>query len=208
MATFPARWNSISTHDNHLEALKAIDKLFEKSEATVTFWGSRVVQLKNIAGSESLFDVTHKVYDLSANCFNKHSNKNELTIEERLLGLKIVKKIETFQQETDKQLVNANLLTKCLAVFQDAVLHIFRPESTLFGSIPTAKAAEHYFRGYKKEHFLTAFAATAENYEEHPAYFGSSVDGSVLMAKSSALKALDAAHAGILDTVIDWFKGD
>ena len=74
----------------------------------VTFWGKRVIVSDNYKGSISLNTFASRILKLA----NERNSAGDLTTEERLHGISLSKKINTFYEYSDKEVKNRNFLTR------------------------------------------------------------------------------------------------
>ena len=173
---------SIKNHLNSLDfstQLSAVKEIVENAEVKTTFWGSRVVVVKGFSGSVYLDDIAHLIICAG----NKRSDADDLLPEERILGLKIVRKLEDFYSESDKQIQNSNFFTKFLNWIRE---YSFSPYTTRFYLEETA---ENTFLAYSKTKFLEQFGGNFGDHFHHPASFGSVGPPFRILAKEDEILA-------------------
>src|SRR5260221_14105756 len=109
---------SLRTHLNNLDfarQLGAFEQLLNQPElveqehepqvqARVTFWGSRIVKVKGYTGSVSIDFIAAKINQTG----RIRCNADDMTLEERLAGIEITRKIKNFYKFTDEQKKNSN----------------------------------------------------------------------------------------------------
>lgn len=143
----------------HLESIK---NLIDIASTKTTFWGSRVVKVNGFTGSVYLDDIANKIVRAG----NQRSDADDLTPEERIAGVEVVRKLENFYRVTDIQIQNSNFFTKFLNWIRE---FSFMPYPTRFFIEETA---ENNFRAYSEAKFLQQFGGAFGEMHSHPACDG------------------------------------
>ena len=87
--------------------LQEVKKTLDTAQPSVTFWGARVVELAGNDGSVYLDNIAEKVVRAAS----KHRDANNLTTNDRRIGVEIVQKLQTFYKVTDAQIKTLNFFT-------------------------------------------------------------------------------------------------
>ena len=90
--------------------LQEVKKTLDTAQPSVTFWGARVVELAGNDGSVYLDNIAEKVVRAAS----KHRDANNLTTNDRRIGVEIVQKLQTFYKLTDAQIKTLNFFTRFL----------------------------------------------------------------------------------------------
>lgn len=142
---------ALETHFNSLNfctQLVEIKNLIESAHAKITFWGGRVIEVNGFTGSVSLDSIAEKILKAG----HQRCQADNLTTPERIAGIDIVKKLNTFYQGTDNQVKNANLITKIINWIRE--FRFVPYYTTRFNFDENAK---NYFRAYSEIKFLQEF---------------------------------------------------
>src|SRR5437762_1213206 len=92
-----------------------INKILDKAETKVTYWGTRVVTIENYEDSVSLHTFTKR---LQAAAYKRLVN-NDLKYEERVAGMEILSKLEKLYTNSDADVKKSKLITKVCSAIQD-----------------------------------------------------------------------------------------
>jgi hypothetical protein len=176
MTSLDAHLSSINfSYD--LEALKI---LLDTSQVKTTFWGSRVVEVKDFTGSVYLEDIAREILVIG----RQRSDADDLLPEERIAGIEIARKLEGFYRISDTQIQNSNFFTKFFNWIRE---FSFIPYTTRFHIEETA---EINFRGYSEVKFLEQFGGAFNAMLNHPASAGAFGPPLRILAREDRIRAL------------------
>ncbi len=125
-----------------------VKDLLASAEATVSFWGTRVINLPNYEGRISLDELVRKVYAAAI----QREKANDMTVEERLAGIDIVYKLRDFYTSTDEKIRTANLFTSLINNYQEFNIG---PYTNRFYT--ETNWIDCHFRAYNEEEFKKEF---------------------------------------------------
>lgn len=175
----------MSTLENRLNAihfpnqLVHIKTLMDTAEAKTTFWGGRIVEFKGSNDSVGLEFIAKKILEAG----RQRCDADDLTVEERIAGVEIVRKLQDFYKITDTQIKHSNCFTRLLNWLRE--FHIF-PYSTRFHIDENAEAQ---FLAYSEERFTAQFGWN-ENADIQPGATGSFGPPLRIVASEDTIRAL------------------
>ena len=91
--------------------LQDLGKILDKSQASVSFWGTRIVTVEGYEGSVRLLDISRRMMNFV------NDTKTDFSEEERASAIKSIGYIRTHYNETD-QMQKSNPITAIFAFFQ------------------------------------------------------------------------------------------
>ncbi len=109
MITLKSRLNNL----NFSTQLDEVNKLLDKAQTKITFWGLRVVSVQGNEGYVPLDYIAEKILKASP------ANPDALTPEERIAGIEFIKKIKTFYRITDAEIKKSNLFSRLLNLVRE-----------------------------------------------------------------------------------------
>lgn len=112
--------------------LEQVNHLLANARATTTFWGSRLITIQGYTDSVSLEMVAKKVLDAAY----ERKRADNLTREERLIGIELVRKVKNFYVMTDQALQASSFFTRMLCWLRE---FSFFPYTTRFNIEETAE---------------------------------------------------------------------
>jgi hypothetical protein len=180
MVSFPSKIKKDLSYD-----IIQTKELIHECHARVTFWGGRVIEAKGKRGSVSLDFMSSRVH--AAACDRSH--KDDLTLEERIAGLEIVKKLLDFYKETDDQIKTRNFFTRLLLRIREFSVV---PYTTRFY---LEDFSSQNFRAFSKQKFAELFGPfpqTRPYIFDHPASDASFGPPLRICASEETLRALYA----------------
>lgn len=158
----------------------ANEKLNADQAPRVTFWGTRIVKFD---GQDiSLNDIAKKVSAISHLLYEDiGSNKqsSSLTLEDRISGIEIGKKLINYHKLTDEQIKNSNFITRFFAWIRGSNSAPFSENNPLEMGV---------FRLYTPKNFLSQFGGLVVN-STHIAADGFSKSFGCVIAKEEAMRA-------------------
>lgn len=165
---------------NFATQLDVVKDLIDKAQVKMTFSGRRVVETKDFSGSVHLDLLAIRVEQAG----RKRCEADDLSTKERILGIEIVKKLQSFYCISDEQFWNSNFLTKFLYRLHGYEGNIFSIRYYIEDS------TEYHFRGYSESKFLQQFGGAFDELERHPASNGSFGPPGRIVAKEESIRAL------------------
>lgn len=174
----------LASYLNSLDVSRQWDRMgtiIEKSRATTTQWGSRVVKAKGYKGFIYLSDLTKKVLVAG----RQRCDADDLTVGERIQGIKIARKLNKFYQVTDKEIKRSPLLIKILDWIREFTFCYCW--TTRFWC---ENKGEAYFRAYSERNFLKTFGGELDHLGEHPRADGSFGPPLRVLAKAKYISKL------------------
>lgn len=160
--------------------LGELSALLDKTTAKVTFWGSRIVEIKGQSGCITLEAIVKRAL---MGCQQRYS-ANDLTLEERIDGVEAMRKLHHLYRDTDQALKKSNFLTRLFHWIRE---YYFNPDPARFDR------AEDRFLAFNKEEFIENFGDSFNEMGVHPASRGKSSFGQII-AKPERVKALCAVR--------------
>ncbi len=170
--------------------LLTVNNLLKKAEATVSFFGERVITVNGYEGSFSLDELASRVALASEKCLES----NDLTTEERVAGIDILYKIRNFYQVTDTKISETNCFTKLLNWIREFTFYPYTPRHYT----KEHGLTEQYFRAYSEDNFVKTFGEEKPNgfdYENSDGYLIIGVDSSTSLI---LVKATETAIRNLL----------
>lgn len=159
-----------SNFSNQLPTLSLILPL---AQASVNFWGARVITSTTFEGSVSLNELSKKI--LSVACLR--SKADDLSTKERVAGIDVVKDLRKFYKITDTAISKANWFTRFLNYVREFTFSSSTPR------FETEKGlTEKYFRGYSESKYSEEFV----NYAHFDGSFGPPIR---MLAKEDAIRS-------------------
>ncbi len=179
---------SLKSHLNKLDFAKnlaEVEKLFCKDDAKakVTFWGGRVVKVDGFKGFVSLDFLARKLIKAA----NARCESDDLTVEERLMGLNITRKVNLFYINIDEQKDLSNFFTKFLVWIRSFSFSPYTPRLYINDFV------DDDFLAYSKEKFMQQFGGYVDDLGEHPAARGAFEHPVRIIAREENVQQL---HAG------------
>lgn len=172
---------------NFSTQLEVVKNILDKAETRITFWGTRLVEVGEYTGSITLESIASRVLKAS----NQRCEADDLTLAERVAGLDISKRVENLYLITDKQIQNANLLTRLFRWIRE---FSFIPTRLHFvGKGIFAPSAEEYFQTYSKQKFIRQFGSRGfDKIDGHPAVECTFSNEKILISKNFIREKLAA----------------
>ena len=140
MTSLPARLETL----NFSTQLVELKNIMETCDPGYSFWGGRIIRAKGMCGSYNLNLLYDKVYTHAC----KRAEIGDLTVDARIVGVDIVKKLSDFYKETNDQLNKANFLTRFFRAIREFSFGLSSPQSL---------ELDFCFRAFKKEKFKELF---------------------------------------------------
>jgi hypothetical protein len=116
---------SVSTHFNEIASydLTELDYILSLSYSRISFWGGRVISVRGYKGSVSLNAYTKKALNAIKPC----SLTDNLSTEDRILRMNIIKKLQGLYGATDSQVNTLKLFTWSLFHIREISGAFFSP---------------------------------------------------------------------------------
>ncbi|GAB4231640.1 MAG: hypothetical protein Tsb0021_10080 [Chlamydiales bacterium] len=111
--------------DNLVSNLTKFRNILNSCEAKVSFWGGRYITSPDSVESVSVDFIAKKILQIERH----YSSDFELSLEARVLGLDLTKRVRTIYTETDKKIQSSNIFTR---VFNFIREFSFFPYTTRF----------------------------------------------------------------------------
>ncbi len=159
MESLLTRLNSL----NFTTQINEVNDLLDRAQPKITFFGGRVIEVKESSGSVYLDDIAKKLLNAS----EQHSDACNLTPQERIAGVEAVKKLKRFYEISDTQVQNSNFITRFFNFIREFTL---LPYTTRFYFDHNA---DQNYRAFSKPLFIEQFGDTFDEWGEHPASDGS-----------------------------------
>ncbi len=128
--------------------LSTINDLLESAQSDITFWGERVVTVATYEGSFSLKTLASKISQASF----KRCYLDDLTTQERIVGIDLTNKLRVFYQVTDAKIAQTNSFQRFLNWAREFT---FSPYTPRF-HIEEGSVGDN-FRSYSESRFLREF---------------------------------------------------
>lgn len=156
MTTMFARLEKMDFSQQLLE----VERVLSTCQPKITFWGGRVIEAADKKKSVYFDAIVQKVHDAArARC-----DADDLVPRERMIGLRIVKKLNEWDQNMRGQVSGLNLLTKLF----------YKIRNYSFGYTPQfylGEMARLYFRAFSEQKIteqVGPFVRRDEGYFTHP----------------------------------------
>lgn len=95
--------------------IKDLKKLLDKSKIDLTFFGSRIITVDGYEGSQNFSIFTKRLNNLAG----WHTGEKNLSLADRLDGVKAARKIEQYYKDTDQMRKTADLITRVFEFLQE-----------------------------------------------------------------------------------------
>lgn len=134
--------------------LEAVHTELENAVPKLTFWGERVIEVKKAGRVDSI--VLDELSSKIEKTAEIRYQKKDLTLQERLTGVALAKKVTRFYDETDNLVKQANFFTKLCILIRNFSFSFSLPVIKQF----SLRKAENDFCTFEKEKFFATFGGS------------------------------------------------
>lgn len=179
------------TLENQLNALnfstqlEAVKNTLIDTRPNVTFWGTRIIEKVEVIGhvsttsSVSLDEIAEKV----ARVARQRCDADDLSLQERIVGMDIVKQLRSYYQITDTS--SKNLITRFLLWIREFTFGI-----PYFTDRFYFETQSEGFWAYSEQRFLREFGGSFDEMGQHPASRGSFRPPRRILAREESIRGL------------------